>query len=120
MANKRQIGSQGEDLAGWYLKTQGYRVVGKNLKSRYGEVDVVAQKGNRIYFVEIRFRTSPGYGRALESITEEKKRRLRQTAQVLLTKNKTWGTLIPFFSVLAIDEDMNGNVQIEFLPDAFD
>ena len=119
-STSKQTGSDGEKLAEGYLKAQGYKIVGRNLSSKYGEVDLVARKKDHLFFVEIRTRVGKCYGSALESITDEKMRRIRNTAEVLLQKNKDWQTLVPFLSVIAIDEDEAGDVKIEFLPDAFE
>jgi len=117
---KREIGDEGESVAERYLKSQGYRIIGKNMECRYGEIDIVARKENCLYFVEIKSRSGSTYGSALESISEEKMGRIRRTAEALLLKHKDWQDLIPFLSALAIDEDKNGDVKIEFLPDAFE
>ena len=79
----------------------------------------MAQKNNHLHFVEIRRRIGDGYGQALESITSKKISRIRKTAEYLLMQEKKWQDFVPFFSVVAIDENERGEVNIEFLPDAF-
>ncbi|EKD50441.1 MAG: hypothetical protein ACD_62C00542G0001 [uncultured bacterium] len=118
MLSKKDIGNQGEDTAATYLRSKGYRIIEQNVRTRYGEVDLIARQGNKIFFVEIKTRTGPTYGQALDAITPDKIRKMTNTAQALINKHKEWQTLIPFLSVLAIDYDLNGDPHIEFLPNA--
>lgn len=115
----RKLGQAGEDRAEKYFVDAGYEILGRNLTSRFGEVDLVAQKGDRLFFVEIKWRKNQNYGRAIEAVSREKQRRIRRTAGWLLIQQPEWKKWIPFFSVLAIDENENGAAEIEFVPDAF-
>ncbi len=117
--SSRKLGQIAEDRAEKYFIEAGYEILGRNLASRAGEVDLVAQKGGHLFFVEIKWRQNQNYGRAIEAISREKQRRIRRTAEFLLSKNPEWKKMIPFFSVLAIDENENGTADIEFVPDAF-
>lgn len=118
--NTREKGQIGEDLAAKHLIEQGYSVLARNLTCRFGEIDVIAQKDDRLYFVEIRRRIGDARGSALDSISAGKQARIRRTAEYLLFQNPQWRALIPYFSVIAIDEPRDGGEpSIEFLPDAF-
>ena len=115
----RQSGTVGENVAEQYLTANGYRILGRNLGCRYGEIDMVAQQGDKLFFVEIKRRRTRTFGQALEAVPLKKQHRIRRTAEYLLLKNCDWAKMVPFFSVLAIDEDDNGDMKIEFLKDAF-
>lgn len=117
----RDKGAIGEDIAEKYLKSQGYDILGRNLSCRYGEIDLVARKKDRLFFVEIKRRRGNDFGSAIEAVSNIKQKRIRKSAEYFLFKNKEWQKLIPFFSVVAIDEDLEGcsDPRIEFLPDAF-
>jgi putative endonuclease len=117
--NTTEKGRIGEDLAERYLVGRGFKILARNAGCRFGEIDVIARQGDRLYFVEIRRRTGTTYGPALLSITPSKIAKLRRTAEHLLFVNREWQKLVPFFSVIAIDEDEKGEPSIEFLPDAF-
>jgi putative endonuclease len=119
--NTREKGSVGEDVAERYLKKLGYKILGRNMTCRYGEIDLVAQKKNCLYFVEIKRRVGKTFGMALEAVSTTKQSRIRKSAEHFLYRNREWQKLIPYFSVIAIDEDPEGLMapQIEFLPDAF-
>ena len=51
---KQQFGKEGELMARRYLEDRGYTILGANLSTDYGEIDLIAQKEIRIFFVEIR------------------------------------------------------------------
>ena len=106
-------------MARRYLEDRGYTILGANLSTDYGEIDLIAQKDKRIFFVEIRRRRGLAYGPAIESISDTKKQHTRRSAQFLLLQNKAWQNLVPYLSVIAIDENERGETNLEFLPDAF-
>lgn len=112
-------GKQGENLAETYLVAQGYKILGRNLTSKFGEIDLVIQKQQELCFVEIKSRHDQSYGPAILAITPNKQKRIRKTAEYLLLKNPDWRKLIPFFSVLTIEADEDGEQKIEFIKDAF-
>ena len=76
-----RLGRQGESLARQYLLQAGYRILAANYRCPWGEVDLVAQEGEELVFVEVRTRRSSAYGSPQESITPEKIERLQATAQ---------------------------------------
>ena len=76
-----RLGRQGENLARQYLLQAGYRILAANYRCPWGEIDLVAQDGEELVFVEVRTRRSSAYGSPQESITPEKIERLQATAQ---------------------------------------
>jgi putative endonuclease len=73
---KRETGQMGEELACKALKQKGYRILERNYRCRYGEIDVVARKGDYLVFVEVRSKTGTAFGSPEESVTAQKKQRL--------------------------------------------
>lgn len=53
---KRQIGNLGEKLAEEYLKKKGYKVIGRNYFWRGGEIDLIAEDGEALVFIEVKTR----------------------------------------------------------------
>ena len=51
---KQKVGAIGENLAEKYLKKNGFSILDRNYRKQWGEIDIVAKKGNRIYFVEVK------------------------------------------------------------------
>ena len=78
--NRQDIGNAGEKLACAALKKKGYRILEKNYRCRYGEIDIVARHKDFLVFVEVRSKTGSSFGSPVESVTALKKQRLISTA----------------------------------------
>ena len=74
-------GEQAEILAADFLQGKGLRIVVRNYRSRYGEIDLIAREGPVLVFVEVRSRSSETYGGAAASITAAKREKLLKTAR---------------------------------------
>jgi putative endonuclease len=74
-------GEQAETLAAEFLQGKGLRIVARNYRSRYGEIDLIARDGSTVVFVEVRSRSSENYGGAAASITAAKREKLLKTAR---------------------------------------
>lgn len=79
--HRQAVGATGEALAAEYLAKNGYTVLERNFKARYGEIDIVARNGSTTIFVEVKTRISLAYGLPEESVTPRKLREVIQTAQ---------------------------------------
>jgi len=77
---RRETGIFGEKLAAEFLRGQGYQILETNYRCPEGEVDIVAQHGDFLVFVEVRTKRSRRFGSPEESITPTKMERLRLTA----------------------------------------
>src|SRR5258706_11908193 len=75
------IGKKGEDLAVEYLKKKGYKILERNYRKQYAEIDIIAVKNNVLVFVEVKTRTSDTFGSPLEAITSWKLRPLQKLAE---------------------------------------
>ena len=75
-----QLGRRGERLARQYLERAGYRIVAANYRCSWGEIDLVAEDGKELVFVEVRTRRTASYGSPQESITRQKAEHLHATA----------------------------------------
>jgi putative endonuclease len=71
--NKKSVGDLGETIAGNILKKKGYKIVEKNYRCKYGEIDIVAEIKKTLVFVEVRTKSSQEYGTPEESVTSSKK-----------------------------------------------
>ncbi len=77
-------GRWAEDRAASLLEGRGYRVVERNFRGTRGELDIVAWHGDMLVFVEVRARTSDGYGEAVETVGASKRGALVRTAREFL------------------------------------
>jgi putative endonuclease len=80
MAAKDELVRKGEALAADFLEEAGMKVVERNWRCSQGEIDLVARDGDELVFVEVKTRSSLGYGHPLEAITVAKLARLRRLA----------------------------------------
>lgn len=78
------FGNRGERLAARTLQAKGYRILARNCRNRFGEIDLIASDGETIVFVEVKTRSQTGSGRPEESITAGKKRSLTRAASAWL------------------------------------
>jgi putative endonuclease len=76
----RALGKLGENLAARFLARKGYGIIGRNVKTFVGEIDIVAREKPFIVFVEIKTRKNTSFGPPYLSVTEKKKRKLVQCA----------------------------------------
>ena len=79
-------GDSAEARAAAFLEGRGLRIVARNYRCRFGEIDLVARSGATVVFVEVRARSSDAYGGAAGSITHAKRRRLLATARHYLAR----------------------------------
>lgn len=78
---KRQTtGIIGEKLAADFLTRQGYQIIEKNFRCKEGEVDIIANDGPFLVFVEVRAKHNRNYGSPEESVTARKKEHLKNVA----------------------------------------
>lgn len=76
-----RLGRWGEDLAGRFLHDAGFQILETNYRCARGEVDIVAQDGDDVVFVEVRTRRGSEFGTPEESVTAAKAQRLIATAE---------------------------------------
>ena len=119
MTRQRQhLGKTGETLAAGFLERRGYRILQRNYRTPPGEIDLVAQDGKTLVFVEVKTRRSYRYGSAKTSVTAEKRRRLSLAALVYLKRTGLMHTPARF-DVVTVDAAMDPP-QIEVICNAFD
>jgi len=87
MAEHNDIGNRGEDLAVAHLEAKGYTVLALNFRSGKNEVDVIAQQGDLIVFVEVKTRTSSFFGEPFHAVSRDKQRRTIAAANAYMEKH---------------------------------
>jgi len=107
-------GAAAEELAAVFLEGRGLRIVERNYRCRFGEIDLVARSGAVLVFVEVRARKSEAFGGAAGSITAAKRRRLVAAARHYLAKHRV-SRACRFDVVLLRGREQ----EIEWLADAF-
>ncbi|HXV27529.1 MAG TPA: YraN family protein [bacterium] len=112
------LGQRGE-MIGWsYLLKKGYRILEKNYRCPLGEIDVIAMKGRRVVFIEIKTRSHARFGRPEEAVHAAKQKKLIQLALWYMKQKKMEETPCAF-DVLAITLKDHEDPEIHLLEDAF-
>ncbi len=86
--NKRELGSEGEQIAGSFLRNNGFKIIGKNWTSRWCEIDLIAVEDNVLVFIEVKYRKNLKYGSGIEAITAKKMKALVYSANKYVSRNK--------------------------------
>ena len=114
------LGRWGESLAADYLRNRGYRLLGANWRCRFGEIDLIVEKGGFLVFVEVKLRKDHRFAQAREFVDGHKQQRLLLSAQMYLSQNSTG--LQPRFDVVEIyapEGTATRNPKIVHTEDAF-
>ena len=74
--NRQALGRLGEDLAAVYLEERGYCILERNVRTRHGEIDLIAEKAGVRVFVEVKLRSGVGYGLPEEAVTAQKRKHI--------------------------------------------
>ncbi|WP_114388914.1 YraN family protein [Notoacmeibacter marinus] len=93
-------GARGETLAAWFLRLKGYRILGRNVRTPLGEIDIVAKRGDVIAIVEVKAR--PTLRDAMEAVTPTAQRRIANAADLWLAKRRDAGKLSIRFDIIAV------------------
>jgi putative endonuclease len=107
-------GESAENLAAAFLERKGLKILARNYRCRFGEIDLVALSGGSLVFVEVRARASEAFGGAAGSITAAKRRRVVAAARHYLARHRVQRACR--FDVVLI---RGRSQEIEWLADAF-
>lgn len=83
------------------MKEEGYFILDRNYRNRYGEIDIIAKKDKCLIFIEVKTRTNLDYGDPLETINKLKISRIKRLASFYIVSNKLSG-FNPRFNVISI------------------
>lgn len=74
------LGKRGEEEAVKLLKQQGYKIITRNYKSKFGEIDIIASDKDTICFVEVKARSSDRFGQGMDAVLFKKQRQITRAA----------------------------------------
>ena len=113
---RHELGVAAEDQAEVFLKKNGYRILDRNVAYKVGEVDIVAEDGETLVFVEVRSRTDPDQVHPAATVTKKKQRQIVRTAMAYCQHHKIRDTMIRF-DVVAV---LGPEGEIELFRNAFE
>lgn len=116
---RKLFGQEGESAAEQYLRDKGYRIVARNLRSSVGELDLVAEDGQVLVFVEVKARRTDSFGGAIQAVHQRKQEKLIQLAAQYLARHHIKNRSCRFDVVLLQGTDTAAS-QIEHIQNAFE
>lgn len=116
MAHHNDLGQWGEKVAREYLITRGYTIIEQDTRKGFYELDIIAIKGNRIIFVEVKTRSTGAFD-PLEAITPQKINRICSAANSFVIHYQYPHEVQ--FDIIAITGTLENGYNIEHIPDAF-
>lgn len=118
MGLTQDIGNKGEAFAAEYVKNRGYIISATNYRTKYGEIDIIAENNREILFIEVKTRAETSYAMPHEYVNYHKRRRLFITAEVYL-KSNGYG-LQPRFDIAEVFVSSSGKMRLNYIKNAFD
>ena len=119
VAQKRKaLAVLGENLSADFLTKQDYVILARNFYSKYGEIDIIATKGDTLYFFEVKTRRTDSINNPAETITYQKTQRLIRTALTFLDKNPAYETKTKSWRISLIGILLEGGkpAKIDIIP----
>lgn len=116
--DRAKAGREGEALAEAHLVREGYEILARNFTCRYGELDLVASRGELLVVVEVRLRSSAVWGDPALTISRAKQRRVVKATLHFLRAHGLFERMIRFDVIAIIGR--GDAAALEHLPDAFD
>ncbi|KKQ24676.1 MAG: hypothetical protein US62_C0010G0004 [Candidatus Woesebacteria bacterium GW2011_GWA1_37_8] len=84
MVTSKASGDLGELIAAKFISSLGYKIIDKNFRGKFGEIDIIAKYGNSLVFIEVKKRISSKFGTPEEAITKTKLKRIIKTIDYYL------------------------------------
>ena len=110
--------NHGERIAARHYRLRGFRILGTNVVAGGNELDLIARRGGRLVFVEVKERSGAAFGGGVAAVNGEKRRRVRRAAASWLQAHPETASLEIRFEVASV---MNGRVErLDMLDDMRD
>lgn len=116
---RQRLGIVGEDLAAAALTARGYAILERRYTTERGEIDIIAEDGETLVFVEVRARATAAFGRAAETVTAAKQRQVTRLASEYLSRHQIVNRPCRF-DVVAVDQALSTTPEITVYIGAFD
>lgn len=84
-------GNWAEEKAAQYLQDKGFKIVARNWRTKFCEIDIIASKDDAMHFVEVKYRKSSGAGSGFDYVTTKKQKQLKRAAAMWSAENNYEG-----------------------------
>jgi putative endonuclease len=117
---RKLLGDRGERAAVKYLKKQGFRIIARQYRNGFGEVDIIAQDGKVIVFVEVKTRSTTSDGQPFEAVDLRKQEKITRIALAWLKKYDRLNQSARFDIVSILWPDERSEPQIQHFRNAYE
>jgi len=118
MNKKTELGKSGENFCVQYLQNHAYTILAQNFHSPFGEIDIIATRGNSLVFIEVKTRTKAGLSHTLIDITRSKQKKITKTAMYFLKDYHNPEIIENRFDVMILKK-IDDTYDIHHIPNAF-
>jgi putative endonuclease len=108
-----EVGKLGEKLAEDYLVKTGYQLIARNFHTRFGEIDLIVTKNEKLIFVEVKLKIDEDFGSPEEMITKHKLRQVEMTGQSFLMKYPEYEKVYASLQIDAVCIVLNSNRELK-------
>jgi putative endonuclease len=116
--DRQKLGRWGEDKACSYFISNGYKILQRNYRCRFGEIDMIVQKADQLIFAEVKTRTSTVYGYPSEAVNHRKQLKYEKSALCFL-KETGWKQASYRFDIIEVMVHYNNTFSINHIENAF-
>lgn len=117
---RKLLGDRGERAAVKFLRSLGYRILAKQFRNQFGEIDIIALDGSQIVFVEVKTRTSTEAGSPHDAVDRRKQQKLTKLALAWMKKKRRLNQSARFDVISIVWPDDEREPQIRHFPNAFE
>lgn len=100
----KEIGDSGEDVAAKYLKMHGHKIIDRNWKTKFCEIDIISVKNKTLYFIEVKYRKTSQQGGGIAAITPKKLRQMKFAVELYALMNKIVDTNLRLVAVSVVGD----------------
>jgi putative endonuclease len=116
----KSLGDDYEDRAVTLIQHEGLHLLERNFRAKTGEIDIIAQDGTQLVFVEVRARNNRNFDGAANSVNARKQQRIVRTAQLFLQRRPQCANMPCRFDVIAFEPPQSGTgSRIRWIRSAF-
>jgi len=115
--NTKSIGNEGEYRAAKYLEAKGFEIIGRNWRTKLGEIDIIAVKNDILVFVEVKTLPNGTLDMIQRELNNQKRQRIIKTSKRFLLKHREYNNSYVRFDVIVID--MPGLEPVYHIENAF-
>lgn len=116
---RKSFGKVGEELAAKYLKKRKYKIIERNYRCPFGEIDIIALERKTLVFIEVKTRGSTNFGPPQLAVGRKKQMQISKVALNFI-KRKKIARMDMRFDVVSVQLCPNGEFRVELIRNAFD